>query len=65
MPCFTLQNGTRHAFAEPNPFASEGEETASAAYRYSKWKLDEVSLVLVQGFGLHADVLHDQFTSTK
>ncbi|KAK4259817.1 hypothetical protein QN277_006110 [Acacia crassicarpa] len=27
-------------FDEPNPFANEGEEVASVAYRYRRWKLD-------------------------
>ncbi|GAB2298670.1 Eukaryotic translation initiation factor 3 subunit D [Dionaea muscipula] len=29
------------AFDEPNPFANEGEEVASVAYRYRRWKLDD------------------------
>lgn len=37
-----LQDGKKYEFKEPNPFASENEEVASVAYRYRKWKLDEV-----------------------
>ena len=39
---FGVQNGPRHEFGEKNPFAAENEEVASVAYRYRKWKLDEV-----------------------
>eukprot|EP00271_Cylindrocystis_brebissonii_P019938 TRINITY_DN6369_c0_g1_i1.p1 TRINITY_DN6369_c0_g1~~TRINITY_DN6369_c0_g1_i1.p1 ORF type:complete len:559 (-),score=126.45 TRINITY_DN6369_c0_g1_i1:344-2020(-) len=35
------KNGPKHEFEEPNPFAAEGEEVASVAYRYRKWKLGE------------------------
>ncbi|KAK9691339.1 hypothetical protein RND81_09G190800 [Saponaria officinalis] len=35
-----VKGGKKVAFDEPNPFASEGEEVASAAYRYRRWKLD-------------------------
>ncbi|MCL7038213.1 hypothetical protein MKW94_027883 [Papaver nudicaule] len=35
-----VRNGTKVGFEEPNPFASEGEEVASVAYRYRRWKLD-------------------------
>ena len=41
-----LRNGEKVTFDEPNPFATEGEEAASVAYRYRRWKLDdETSLV--------------------
>eukprot|EP00262_Sarcandra_glabra_P013678 TRINITY_DN385_c0_g1_i2.p1 TRINITY_DN385_c0_g1~~TRINITY_DN385_c0_g1_i2.p1 ORF type:complete len:569 (+),score=73.32 TRINITY_DN385_c0_g1_i2:198-1904(+) len=36
-----LRDGNKVAFEEPNPFATEGEEVASVAYRYRRWKLDE------------------------
>ncbi|KAK7847700.1 eukaryotic translation initiation factor 3 subunit D [Quercus suber] len=35
-----IRDGKQVAFEEPNPFASEGEEVASVAYRYRRWKLD-------------------------
>ncbi|XP_050241544.1 eukaryotic translation initiation factor 3 subunit D-like [Quercus robur] len=35
-----IRDGKKVAFEEPNPFASEGEEVASVAYRYRRWKLD-------------------------
>ncbi|KAF5179525.1 Eukaryotic translation initiation factor 3 subunit d [Thalictrum thalictroides] len=35
-----VRDGNKVTFEEPNPFASEGEEVASAAYRYRRWKLD-------------------------
>ncbi|KAL8160922.1 hypothetical protein V2J09_012411 [Rumex salicifolius] len=35
------KDGKKVAFEEPNPFASEGEEVASVAYRYRRWKLDD------------------------
>ncbi|KAL9229886.1 hypothetical protein vseg_005304 [Gypsophila vaccaria] len=35
-----VKGGKKVTFDEPNPFASEGEEVASAAYRYRRWKLD-------------------------
>ncbi|XP_004301579.1 PREDICTED: eukaryotic translation initiation factor 3 subunit D-like [Fragaria vesca subsp. vesca] len=41
-----VRDGNKVTFDEPNPFANEGEEVASVAYRYRRWKLDsEVSLV--------------------
>lgn len=41
-----IKDGNKFNFQEPNPFASEGEEVASVAYRYRRWKLDEnISLV--------------------
>ncbi|XP_074573957.1 eukaryotic translation initiation factor 3 subunit D-like [Curcuma longa] len=36
-----VRDGNKITFDEPNPFASEGEEVASVAYRYRRWKLDE------------------------
>eukprot|EP00249_Psilotum_nudum_P010805 c22778_g1_i1 orf=388-2046(-) len=36
-----VRNGHKIEFEEPNPFAAEGEEVASVAYRYRKWKLDD------------------------
>ncbi|KAI3908842.1 hypothetical protein MKW98_029392 [Papaver atlanticum] len=36
-----VRNGSKVEFDEPNPFAGEGEEVASAAYRYRRWKLDD------------------------
>ncbi|RZC46529.1 hypothetical protein C5167_009057 [Papaver somniferum] len=36
-----VRNGNKVGFEEPNPFASEGEEVASVAYRYRRWKLDD------------------------
>ncbi|KAE8656403.1 Eukaryotic translation initiation factor 3 subunit D [Hibiscus syriacus] len=33
-------DGNKVTFDEPNPFASEGDEVASVAYRYRRWKLD-------------------------
>lgn len=41
-----VRDGNKVEFEEPNPFASEGEEVASVAYRYRRWKLDDdISLV--------------------
>ena len=41
-----IRDGNKVEFEEPNPFASEGEEVASVAYRYRRWKLDkDVSLL--------------------
>ncbi|XP_050364132.1 eukaryotic translation initiation factor 3 subunit D-like [Argentina anserina] len=41
-----VRDGNKVNFDEPNPFANEGEDVASVAYRYRRWKLDkEVSLV--------------------
>ncbi|KNA22902.1 hypothetical protein SOVF_029610 [Spinacia oleracea] len=34
------RDGKKVSFEEPNPFANEGEEVASAGYRYRRWKLD-------------------------
>ncbi|GAB4831183.1 Eukaryotic translation initiation factor 3 subunit D [Ancistrocladus abbreviatus] len=36
-----VRDGNKVAFDEPNPFANEGEEVASVAYRYRRWKLDD------------------------
>ncbi|KAK6932577.1 Eukaryotic translation initiation factor 3 subunit D [Dillenia turbinata] len=36
-----VRDGNKVNFEEPNPFANEGEEVASVAYRYRQWKLDD------------------------
>ncbi|XP_021902105.1 eukaryotic translation initiation factor 3 subunit D-like [Carica papaya] len=36
-----VRDGNKVSFDEPNPFANEGEEVASVAYRYRRWKLDD------------------------
>ncbi|KAB5534016.1 hypothetical protein DKX38_017102 [Salix brachista] len=36
-----FRDGNKVSFDEPNPFANEGEEVASMAYRYRRWKLDD------------------------
>ncbi|KAL9392491.1 hypothetical protein Peur_016411 [Populus x canadensis] len=36
-----FRDGNKVAFDEPNPFANEGEEVASVAYKYRRWKLDD------------------------
>ncbi|KAE7995713.1 hypothetical protein FH972_000484 [Carpinus fangiana] len=36
-----IREGDKVTFDEPNPFANEGEEVASVAYRYRRWKLDD------------------------
>lgn len=36
-----VRDGNKLSFDEPNPFANEGEEVASVAYRYRRWKLDD------------------------
>ncbi|KAJ0018795.1 hypothetical protein Pint_10556 [Pistacia integerrima] len=36
-----VRDGHKLTFDEPNPFANEGEEVASVAYRYRRWKLDD------------------------
>uniref|UniRef100_A0A6N2KEW7 Eukaryotic translation initiation factor 3 subunit 7 n=1 Tax=Salix viminalis TaxID=40686 RepID=A0A6N2KEW7_SALVM len=36
-----FRDGNKVSFDEPNPFANEGEEVASVAYRYRRWKLDD------------------------
>ncbi len=41
-----LRRGDVHRLAEPNPFAQQGEEPASVAYRYRRWVLsDKITLV--------------------
>ncbi|CAK7350576.1 unnamed protein product [Dovyalis caffra] len=41
-----IRDGNKVTFDEPNPFANEGEEVASVAYRYRRWKLaDDMHLV--------------------
>eukprot|EP00252_Welwitschia_mirabilis_P007443 TRINITY_DN18800_c0_g2_i2.p1 TRINITY_DN18800_c0_g2~~TRINITY_DN18800_c0_g2_i2.p1 ORF type:complete len:556 (-),score=109.41 TRINITY_DN18800_c0_g2_i2:293-1960(-) len=47
-----IRNGEKEVFEEPNPFASEGEEVASVAYRYRRWKLEE-GVYLVARCELH------------
>ncbi|KAF9683580.1 hypothetical protein SADUNF_Sadunf04G0028600 [Salix dunnii] len=36
-----FRDGNKVTFDEPNPFANEGEEVASVAYKYRRWKLDD------------------------
>ncbi|KAI4368162.1 hypothetical protein MLD38_016749 [Melastoma candidum] len=36
-----IRDGNKVTFDEPHPFANEGEEVASVAYRYRRWKLDD------------------------
>ncbi|KAK4745451.1 hypothetical protein SAY87_011763 [Trapa incisa] len=36
-----VRDGDKVTFDEPNPFANEGEEAASVAYKYRRWKLDD------------------------
>ncbi|PHT69869.1 Eukaryotic translation initiation factor 3 subunit D [Capsicum annuum] len=41
-----IRDGNKLSYDEGNPFATEGDEVASAAYRYRRWKLDtDVNLV--------------------
>ncbi|TYH47903.1 hypothetical protein ES332_D10G031000v1 [Gossypium tomentosum] len=35
-----VRDGNKVSFDESNPFANEGDEVASVAYRYRRWKLD-------------------------
>ncbi|PPR97198.1 hypothetical protein GOBAR_AA23468 [Gossypium barbadense] len=35
-----VRDGNKVSFDELNPFANEGDEVASVAYRYRRWKLD-------------------------
>eukprot|EP00897_Mesotaenium_endlicherianum_P004132 jgi/Mesen1/3747/ME000204S03007 len=42
------KEGAKREFGEANPFAAEGEEVASVAYRYRKWKLDEKTTLVVR-----------------
>ncbi|KAF3488706.1 hypothetical protein F2Q69_00055210 [Brassica cretica] len=50
-----VKNGKREAFDEPIPNANEGEENASIAYRYRRWKLDD-SMYLVARCELQSTV---------
>eukprot|EP00850_Spirogloea_muscicola_P016839 SM000140S00588 [mRNA] locus=s140:76311:80526:- [translate_table: standard] len=50
-----MKEGKKYQFKEPNPFAAEGEDVASIAYRYRKWKLDE-DITLVARCELHSVV---------
>ncbi|CAH9081317.1 unnamed protein product [Cuscuta epithymum] len=43
-----VKEGSKVTFEEPNPFASEGEEVASVAYRYRRWKLDDDILLVAR-----------------
>uniref|UniRef100_A0A1D1XT08 Eukaryotic translation initiation factor 3 subunit D n=1 Tax=Anthurium amnicola TaxID=1678845 RepID=A0A1D1XT08_9ARAE len=48
-----VRDGNKVTFEEPNPFAAEGEEVASVAYRYRRWKLDD-DMYLVARCEVHA-----------
>ncbi|MQM10257.1 hypothetical protein Taro_043148 [Colocasia esculenta] len=48
-----VRDGNKVTFEEPNPFAAEGEEVASVAYRYRRWKLDD-DMYLVARCEAHA-----------
>ncbi|XP_075505455.1 eukaryotic translation initiation factor 3 subunit D-like [Primulina tabacum] len=50
-----VRNGSKVTFEEPNPFANEGEEVASVAYRYRRWKLDD-DMYLVSRCEVHSVV---------
>ncbi|CAF1731875.1 BnaCnng36550D [Brassica napus] len=50
-----VKNGKREAFDEPIPNVNEGEENASVAYRYRRWKLDD-SMYLVARCELQSTV---------
>uniref|UniRef100_A0A1J3DZC3 Eukaryotic translation initiation factor 3 subunit D n=1 Tax=Noccaea caerulescens TaxID=107243 RepID=A0A1J3DZC3_NOCCA len=50
-----VKNGKRETFEEPIPNATEGEENASIAYRYRRWKLDD-SMYLVARCELQSTV---------
>ncbi|KAK8931000.1 Eukaryotic translation initiation factor 3 subunit D [Platanthera zijinensis] len=43
-----LRDGNKVTLDEPNPFASEGEEIASVAYRYRRWKLDQDTYLIAR-----------------
>ncbi|KAK8931001.1 Eukaryotic translation initiation factor 3 subunit D [Platanthera zijinensis] len=43
-----LRDGNKVTFDEPNPFASEGEEITSVAYRYRHWKLDQDTYLIAR-----------------
>ncbi|KAF8413684.1 hypothetical protein HHK36_001676 [Tetracentron sinense] len=36
-----VRDGNKVTFEEPNPFAADGEDVASVAYRYRRWKLED------------------------
>jgi len=62
-----IKGGTTFDFPNPNPFAGEGEELASIAYRYRKWKLGN-DLVLVARCELDGVMKHkdlDVFLTIK
>ncbi|KAG6523258.1 eukaryotic translation initiation factor 3 subunit D-like [Zingiber officinale] len=42
------RDGNKATFDEPNPFASEGEDVASVAYRYRRWKIDEGTYLITR-----------------
>ncbi|KAM0938182.1 putative eukaryotic translation initiation factor 3 subunit D [Dioscorea sansibarensis] len=48
-----VRDGNKVAFEESNPFAADGEELASVAYRYRRWKLDD-DLYLVARCEVHS-----------
>ncbi|CAH8358120.1 unnamed protein product [Eruca vesicaria subsp. sativa] len=50
-----VKNGKREVFDEPIPNVNEGEENASVAYRYRRWKLDD-SMYLVARCELQSTV---------
>ncbi|XP_073152730.1 eukaryotic translation initiation factor 3 subunit D-like [Henckelia pumila] len=50
-----IRNGNKVTFEEPNPFANEGEDVASVAYRYRRWKLDD-DMYLVSRCEVHSVV---------
>jgi translation initiation factor 3 subunit D len=56
------KEGKKYEFKEPNPFASENEEVAPIAYRYRKWKLDEVRIFFALCVCVPCIVLNDLFT---
>mmetsp|Transcript_2749 Transcript_2749/g.4745 ORF Transcript_2749/g.4745 Transcript_2749/m.4745 type:complete len:516 (+) Transcript_2749:103-1650(+) len=63
------KRGEKHKFPEPNPFALPGEELASCAYRYRKWRLnEETSMDIVVRCELDAMINNkgeDQFMVVK
>lgn len=48
-----VRDGNKVTFEEPNPFATEGEEVASVAYRYRRWKLED-DMYLIARCEVHA-----------
>ncbi|XP_004485789.1 eukaryotic translation initiation factor 3 subunit D-like [Cicer arietinum] len=50
-----IRDGNKVTFDEANPFANEGEEVASVAYRYRRWKLDD-EMYLVARCEVHSVV---------